>query len=29
MLWWANPITAHLFQKSRLFWRNWYDTTVR
>jgi len=29
MIWWANPITAHLFLTSRRFWRHWYDTTVR
>lgn len=29
MIWWANPITAHLFLTSRRFWRHWYDTTIR
>jgi hypothetical protein len=29
MIWWANPITAHLFLTSRWFWRHWYDSTVR
>ncbi|MFC4060223.1 glycosyltransferase [Planomonospora corallina] len=29
MLWWANPVTAHLFLTSRRFWRHWYDSTVR
>jgi glycosyltransferase involved in cell wall biosynthesis len=29
MIWWANPITAHLFLSSRRFWRHWYESTVR
>jgi glycosyltransferase involved in cell wall biosynthesis len=29
MMFWQNPITARMFLRSRRFWRNWYDSTVR